>query len=78
MSAPASRTGFTAAMGVADVFAAGVKSVEKPFGQTLIELARERPEIVGLTADLGKYTDIDIFGHTFPERYFQIGMASRI
>jgi transketolase len=69
--------GFTAGMGVAEVFAPGVQSVEKPFGHTLIELARQRSEIVGLTADLGKYTDIDIFGQEFPERYFQIGMAEQ-
>ena len=67
MSVLASRPGFTAGMGVAEVFAHGVKSVEKPFGQALIELARARPEIVGLTADLGKYTDIDIFGQAYPE-----------
>jgi transketolase len=64
-------------MGVAEEFAPGVKSVEKPFGQTLIELGRARPEIVGLTADLGKYTDIDVFGQAFPERYFQMGMAEQ-
>src|SRR5437868_5903618 len=77
MSAPASRPGVTAGMGVAEVFASGVQTVEKPFGQALIELARERSEIVGLTADLGKYTDIDIFGQAFPDRYFQMGMAEQ-
>jgi transketolase len=64
-------------MGVAEVFAPGVQTVEKPFGTTLIEIARQRTDIVGLTADLGKYTDIDIFGEAFPERYFQIGMAEQ-
>jgi transketolase len=77
MNTSAPRPGFTAGMGVAEVFAPGAKNVEKPFGSTLIELARERPEIVGLTADLGKYTDIDVFGHAFPERYFQMGMAEQ-
>lgn len=77
MNTSAPIPGFTAGMGVAEVFAPGAKSVEKPFGHTLIELGRERPEIVGLTADLGKYTDIDIFGQAFPERYFQIGMAEQ-
>ena len=77
MNTPGPPRGVTAGMGVVEVFAPGVQSVEKPFGCTLIELARERPEIVGLTADLGKYTDIDIFGQEFPDRYFQIGMAEQ-
>jgi len=64
-------------MGVTEVFAPGVRSVEKPFGRALVELAQQRPEIVGLTADLGKYTDIDIFGQAFPDRFFQIGMAEQ-
>jgi transketolase len=52
-------------------------SVDKPFGHALIDVARERNDIVGLTADLGKYTDIDVFGEEFPSRYFQIGMAEQ-
>ena len=70
-------SGFTAAMSVSDVFAADVAQVEQPFGRALIEAGREHPEIVGLTADLGKYTDIEPFGREFPERYFQIGMAEQ-
>ena len=34
--------------------------------------------IVGLTADLGKYTDMHIFAKAFPERYFQMGMAEQL
>jgi transketolase len=53
------------------------QNVEKPFGNALIEVGRQHPDIVGLTADLGKYTDIDIFGREFPDRYFQLGMAEQ-
>src|SRR2546427_5648254 len=53
------------------------QNVEKPFGNALIELGRQSPDVVGLTADLGKYTDIDIFGREFPDRYFQLGMAEQ-
>ena len=28
-------------------------------------------------ADLGKYTDIDLFARLFPERFFQMGMAEQ-
>jgi transketolase len=74
MSFTVARPGQTAAMNVSET--QGV-FIEKPFGKALIELARSRPDIVGLTADLGKYTDIDIFGQEFPNRYFQTGMAEQ-
>ena len=38
---------------------------------------RERPAIVGLTADLGKYTDILPFRDAFPDRFFNVGMAEQ-
>ena len=31
-----------------------------------------------MTADLGKYTDLHIFGKEFPERYYQMGMAEQL
>ena len=52
-------------------------AVEAPFGQALAALARERPDIVGLTADLGKYTDILPFRDAFPDRFFNVGMAEQ-
>jgi transketolase len=51
--------------------------VEAPFATTVVELARERPDIVVLSADLSKYTDIHPFAETFPERFFQLGMAEQ-
>jgi transketolase len=67
--------GQTAAMNVSEVSAP--EAVDKPFGQALVQLARTRPEVVGLTADLGRYTDLDLFSQQFPERFFQIGMAEQ-
>jgi len=52
-------------------------AVDMPFGVALAALARGRPEIVGLTADLGKYTDIHPFRDAFPERFFNVGMAEQ-
>ena len=37
-----------------------------------------RPEIVGLTADLAKYTDLHLFAQAYPERFFQMGMAEQL
>ena len=49
-----------------------------PFGHALVELAKSRPEIVGMTADLGKYTDLHIFAKEFPDRFYQMGMAEQL
>jgi len=51
--------------------------VNAPFGQALIRAAESNPRIVALTADLGKYTDVDLFAQRFPERFFQMGMAEQ-
>jgi transketolase len=67
----------TLAMGQDEATAASRAAVEAPFGQALAALGRERPEIVGLTADLGKYTDILPFRDAFPDRFFNVGMAEQ-
>jgi transketolase len=48
-----------------------------PFGHALIALARRRPEVVALSADLSKYTDVIPFINVFPKRFFNIGMAEQ-
>ena len=48
-----------------------------PFGHALVDLAGKNSRIVGLTADLGKYTDIHVFAEKYPERFFQMGMAEQ-
>jgi transketolase len=48
-----------------------------PFGHALIRAAQKDSRIVGLTADLGKYTDIHVFAEKFPQRFFQMGMAEQ-
>jgi len=55
----------------------GYPSVTAPFGQALVELGRNREDVLGLTADLGKYTDILPFAEAFPNRYFNVGMAEQ-
>ena len=51
--------------------------VDSPFAAALVELGKQRPEIVVLSADLSKYTDIVPFAEAFPERFFQVGMAEQ-
>ena len=67
----------TSAM-IASLAAEGQRTKPAPFGHALAELAQTRPEIVGLTADLGKYTDLHIFGRAHPDRYYQMGMAEQL
>jgi transketolase len=72
----APRTGVTGSMLTSDV-AGGNPVADAPFGHALVAAAERNDRIVGLTADLGKYTDIHIFGRRFPSRYFQLGMAEQ-
>jgi transketolase len=67
----------TSAM-IASIASEGQRVTAAPFGKALVELARERPEIVGMTADLAKYTDLHLFAQAFPERFFQMGMAEQL
>jgi len=67
----------TSAM-IASIASEGQRTVSAPFGNALVELAKQRADIVGMTADLGKYTDLHIFAQAFPERFFQMGMAEQL
>lgn len=78
-SAPASLpTRLTTSAMIASIAAPGQRTSPAPFGHALVELAKARPEIVGLTADLAKYTDLHIFAKAYPERFYQMGMAEQL
>jgi len=76
MSISGAKAGVTGNILSSDVYGAE-RTATAPFGEALIRAAEANPRIVGLTADLGKYTDIHIFANRFPERFFQIGMAEQ-
>jgi transketolase len=67
----------TSAM-IASIAAEGQVTRSAPFGHALVELARAKSSVIGMTADLGKYTDLHIFAKEFPERYYQMGMAEQL
>ncbi|MCG5243388.1 transketolase family protein [Azospirillum doebereinerae] len=67
----------TSAM-IASIAGEGQRTKPAPFGHALVELARSRPEIVGMTADLAKYTDLHIFAKEYPDRFYQMGMAEQL
>ena len=67
----------TSAM-IASLAAPGQRTKSAPFGHALVAEAAKRPEIVGLTADLAKYTDLHIFAKAYPDRFYQMGMAEQL
>ncbi|HET9647132.1 MAG TPA: transketolase C-terminal domain-containing protein [Microlunatus sp.] len=56
----------------------GQKSTPAPFGHALVKAAESDDRIVGLSADLAKYTDMHIFAAAFPDRFYQLGMAEQL
>lgn len=67
----------TSAM-IASIAAEGQRVKAAPFGKALVDYAADHPEVVGLTADLAKYTDLHLFQQAYPERFFQMGMAEQL
>jgi transketolase len=67
----------TSAM-IASIATEGQRTKSAPFGNALVELASQRRDIVGMSADLAKYTDLHLFAKEFPERFFQMGMAEQL
>jgi transketolase len=76
--APAGGKGLKTSAMIASIAAEGQKTKAAPFGHALVELAKTRPDLVGLTADLSKYTDLHIFANAHPDRFYQMGMAEQV
>ena len=74
MSKPRLRT---SAM-IASIAGEGQITRSAPFGHALVELARQKQSVIGMTADLSKYTDLHVFAKAFPERFYQMGMAEQL
>ena len=53
----------------------GSKETRAGFGEALAELGRQNPAIVALCADLTGSMKMDLFANTYPERFFQTGIA---
>src|SRR6202790_1188903 len=50
-------------------------ATREAFGKALAELGRVNPNVVVLDADLSKSTYTAEFGHAFPDRFFECGIA---
>jgi transketolase len=51
------------------------KETRAGFGDGLLELGRNNPDVVALSADLSESVRMDAFVKAFPERFFQVGIA---
>jgi 1-deoxy-D-xylulose-5-phosphate synthase len=55
----------------------GAPNYQEVFGQTLVELARHDPRIVGITAAMAEGTSLNKLQQALPERYFDVGIAEQ-
>ncbi|WP_139346969.1 transketolase family protein [Pseudomonas oryzihabitans] len=78
MTTTATKPRLTTSAMIASIAAEGQPTRPAPFGHALAGLAEQRQDIVGLTADLAKYTDLHIFAKAHPERFYQMGMAEQL
>jgi transketolase len=51
------------------------KATRTGFGEALLELGRENPDVVALGADVTGSVKTDLFMKAFPERFFSVGIA---
>jgi len=54
-----------------------VPSYTEVFGDTIVELAREDPKIVAVTAAMPEGTGLVKFAQEFPDRFFDVGIAEQ-
>lgn len=52
-------------------------ATRKAYGETLVELGAENPDLVVMDADLSKSTMTAEFGRKYPERFFNMGIAEQ-
>ncbi len=67
----------TSAM-IASLASEGMPTKNAPFGHALCAAAKRDERIIGVTADLSKYTDLHVFADEFPDRFYQMGMAEQV
>ncbi len=70
-------TKFDPASGEMVKAAAGPPSYTSVFGKALVQLAREDPRIVAITAAMPEGTGLDIFRKEIPARFFDVGLGEQ-
>jgi transketolase len=51
--------------------------VSRPYANSLIEWAKDKPRVIALSADLTSSVEVDTFRDTYPDRFFSMGMAEQ-
>ena len=52
-------------------------STRDAFGQALLELGEENPDVIVFTADIATSTRTGLFGQKYPDRFFDLGIAEQ-
>ncbi len=68
---------FDIATGALKAKPASAKSYTAVFGQTMVRLAEEDDKIIAITAAMPDGTGLSSFASTFPERFFDVGIAEQ-
>ncbi len=55
----------------------GSPAYTKIFGQAMVEIARDHPGVVGITAAMPDGTGLDLLQKTMPTRFFDVGIAEQ-
>ncbi len=66
---------FDAETGERIVSAGGSPRFQDVFGETLLELAKQNPKIVGITPAMPSGCSMNILGREMPDRFFDVGIA---
>ena len=53
------------------------KATRESYGEALLELGKERKDIVVLDADLSTATKTSMFAKEFPKRFFDMGISEQ-
>jgi transketolase len=51
--------------------------ISKVHAKNLVQWAKDKPEVLVLSADLTSSTEIDLFRDTYPDRFFSMGIAEQ-
>ena len=54
-----------------------LNSTRKGYGQAILRLGKDNPKVVALSADLNESTCVTKFAETYPQRFFQCGVAEQ-
>jgi 1-deoxy-D-xylulose-5-phosphate synthase len=68
---------FDVSTGTPVVSSGAAPSYTKIFGRTAVDLARENPRIVAITAAMPSGTGLDLFATELPDRFYDVGIAEQ-